>query len=133
MSVGSAVKSMGKSAKGKAEAVTHDLKDRALEKRLDRSHEEQERLRTENELLRDEVTEARSEHRRILDLLESRMEESEGKEKKSHKGRWLLFLTAIGGGIYYWFKKRNDADMMEEWGGPMGDRGSSAETGTAGL
>jgi hypothetical protein len=96
------MKGYGSAARFKAEAAGHRMKDRMLEKRLDRSSEEAEHLRLENQLLRDEVEESRTEHHRILDLLEERMAE-QGRENghgRSHKGRWMLFLLAIGGGAY---------------------------------
>ena len=117
-------------AKHRAENVAHDMKDRAAERRLDRAHAESERLRNENDLLRDEVTETRAEHHRILDLLEARFAELSddieetgdgGGKKRSHKGRWFLFLLAAGGAGYYWFKQRSgDTDEwgMETAGGP---------------
>jgi hypothetical protein len=97
------MKGYGSAARFKAEAAGHRMKDRMLEKRLDRSSQEAERLRLENQLLRDEVEESRTEHHRILDLLEERMEhedEPEDKKQRSHKGRWLVFLLALGGGVY---------------------------------
>ena len=92
----------GSAARLRAEAAGHRMKDRTLEKRLDRSSEEAERLRLENQLLRDEVEESRTEHHRILDLLENRMAEQdhENGHGRSHKGRWMLFLLALGGGAY---------------------------------
>jgi hypothetical protein len=97
------MKGYGSAARFKAEAAGHRMKDRMLEKRLDRSSAEAERLRLENQLLRDEVEESRTEHHRILELLEDRMEhddEPEDKRDRSHKGRWLVFLLALGGGVY---------------------------------
>ena len=120
MSVGTKMRMVGMSAKDRAESVAHEMKDRASERRLDRAQAESERLRNENDLLRDEVSETRSEHRRILDLLEERfaelsdeVETADGK-KKSHKGRWFLFLLAAGGAAYYWFTQRNG--VTDEWG-----------------
>jgi hypothetical protein len=119
MSVGSTVKWVGRSARDRAEIVGHQLKDRALEKRLERAHEETERLRRENDMLRDEVSESRSEHKKILDLLERRLEvlEDVEVEKKSHKGRWLLFLMALGGGAYAWVRMRANGNGAGEWSG----------------
>jgi hypothetical protein len=96
------MKGYGSAARFKAEAAGHRMKDRMLEKRLDRSSEEAEHLRLENQLLRDEVEESRTEHHRILDLLEERMAEQdhENGHGRSHKGRWMLFLLALGGGAY---------------------------------
>ena len=135
MSVGSAMRTAGRSAREKAETMTHDMKERALEKRLDRAESEGERLRFENDLLRDEVTETRTEHRRILDLLESRLDDmtkmdDETNGKTSHKGRWLLFLMAVGGGAYYWFTRQRGE---QEWAGGMNDVPTVTESGTTAL
>ena len=96
------MKGYGSAARFKAEAAGHRMKDRMLEKRLDRSSEEAEHLRLENQLLREEMEESRTEHHRILDLLEERMaeQEHENGHGRSHKGRWMLFLLALGGGAY---------------------------------
>ncbi len=113
----STMKGYGSAARFKAEAAGHRMKDRMLEKRLDRSSEESERLRLENQLLRDEVEESRTEHHRILDLLEERMAEQdrENGHGRSHKGRWLLFLLALGGGAYA-LTRRMRENGTEQWG-----------------
>ena len=100
----------------------HHMKDRALDKRLDRASDEADRLRFENEMLRDEVDEARTEHRRILDMLDERLpEHAENGEHRSHKGRWLLFLLAVGGGIYAFVRSRQpEPDPSSFTGGPAG-------------
>lgn len=124
MSVSTTMKWMGRSARNRAEAVGHQMKDRVLEKRLERASEEAERLRLENDLLRDEVFESRSEHHRILDLLESRLSEpSEDKsDKRSHKGRWLLFLVTLGGGACAWMRMRSEGNGADEWSGHLNDQ-----------
>jgi hypothetical protein len=132
----SSMRSMTKSARNKAEAVAHSMKDRALEKQLDRTSEESERLRIENDLLRDEVAASRSEHQRILDLLDTHLAETtepaQPKEKKRrHRGRWLLVLTAIGGGAYA-LSRRRTAGELDAMGMPDGGRGSTG-SGTATL
>jgi hypothetical protein len=129
---------MGRSARNRAEVVGHQMKDRALEKRVERASDEADRLRFENELLRDEVTENRSEHSRILELLEKRFsapQEIEVEvEKKSHKGRWLLFLMALGGGAYAWMKNRsNGTGSTDEWAGHPGDTPTTTQSGTSTL
>ena len=134
MSVGTTMKTMTTGAKHRAGTMAHDLKDRAAERRLDRAHAESERLRNENDLLRDEVTESRSEHRRILDLLEERFAdlshdvEDAGGKKKSHKGRWFLFLLAAGGAAYYWFQQRTGS--TDEWGMRTSDGPPVTESST---
>jgi len=114
------MKGYGSAARFKAEAAGHRMKDRMVEKRLDRSSQEAERLRLENQLLRDEVEESRTEHHRILDLLEERMQhEGEDGKEHSHKGRWMLFLLAIGGGVYALIRRMRDE-------GTTWDTGSNA-------
>jgi adenylosuccinate synthase len=120
MSVGTTMKWVGRSARDRAELVGHQLKDRALEKRLERTHDEAERLRRENDMLRDEVSESRTEHKKLFDLLDRRLdvlEDVEVEKKKSHKGRWLLFLITLGGGAYAWIRMRATDTSAGEWSG----------------
>jgi hypothetical protein len=122
MTVSSTMRDYGRAARFKAGSMGHQMKDRSLEKRLDRTSDEADRLRFENEMLRDGVDEARSEHRRILDMLDERLpEHAENGEGHSHKGRWLVFLLAIGGGIYAFVRSRGqEPDPSEFAGGPAG-------------
>jgi hypothetical protein len=113
MGMTSTIKGYGDAARFRAGSMGHKAKDRVLEKRLDRATSETDRLRFENELLRDEVTEARSEHRRILDLLEDRLPDEHDEGHHSHKGRWLLFLLALGGAAFALFRQLRPA--TEEW------------------
>jgi hypothetical protein len=107
MTLSTTMKGYGRAARFRAGLMGHQMRDRALEKRLDRASTEADRLRFENEMLRDEVEEARTEHRRILDMLDERLpEHSQDDEHRSHKGRWLLFLLAVGGGIYAFVRSR---------------------------
>jgi hypothetical protein len=94
------VRSMGRTATMRARVVGHGLKDRALERRLEHAHEENEQLHNENELLREEIEETRSEHRQILDLLEDRIG-SRG------KGGRLFLLLLMGLGAFAWMRMRN--------------------------
>ena len=117
MSATDTMRWMGRSARSKASTAGHSMKDRVLEKRLERASDEADRLRSENEMLRDEVAETRSEHRHILDLLESRLSEPDTKaERKSHRGRWLLFLMTLGGGAWAVIRMRSTSNGQEEWG-----------------
>jgi hypothetical protein len=138
MSVSNTMRWMGRSARNRAEVVGHQMKDRALEKRLDRASDEADRLRFENGLLRDEVSENRTEHSRILDLLEKRLSDPTEieveVEKKSHKGRWLLFLMALGGGAYAWMKNRgNGTGSTDEWAGHLNEAPTTTQGGTSTL
>lgn len=138
MSVGSKMRWMGRSARSRAEAVGHQVKDRVLEKRLERASDAADRLRFENELLRDEVAENRSEHHRILDLLETRLsnppEIEVEVEKKSHAGRWFLFLMALGGGAYAWVRMRSNGNgRTDDWAGHLDDSAGRTATGTSAM
>jgi len=122
------MKGYGTAARFRAEAVSHRMKDRVLEKRLDRTAHEAERLRLENQLLRDEVEDSRTEHHRILDLLEERISE-DGKANgngngRSHKGRWMLILLALGGGAFAIARRMRDNGT--EWGTRSSSTGSGA-------
>ena len=112
MSMTSTIKGYGNAAKYRAGSMGHKAKDRMLEKRLDRATDESDRLRLENEVLRDEVMEARSEHRRILDLLEARLPDESADGHHSHKGRWFVFLLALGGAAFALFRQFRPSD---EW------------------
>jgi hypothetical protein len=111
------MKGYSSAARFRAGAAGHRMKDRILEKRLDHSSQEAERLRLENQLLRDEVEESRTEHHRILDLLEDRMKlegDPEDHKERSHKGRWLVFLVALGGAAYALMRQiRGDRSAWE--------------------
>jgi hypothetical protein len=49
-------------------------------------------------------------------------EDGKNGEHRSHKGRWLLFLAAIGGGIYAFVRSRRQEPEPDSFAG-----------GTAGL
>lgn len=116
MSMSSTMRGYGQAARFRAESMGHRAKDRMLEKRLDRAHHESDRLRFENEMLRDEVGEARSEHRRILDLLEERLQEPSNGHR-SHKGRWMIVLLALGGGAYALIRQMRQGEAWNPMGG----------------
>ena len=122
------MKGYGTAARFRAEAVSHRMKDRVLEKRLDRTAHEAERLRLENQLLRDEVEDSRTEHHRILDLLEERMPQNEkangNGNGRSHKGRWMLILLALGGGAFAIVRRKRDSGT--EWSTGSSSTGSGA-------
>ena len=122
------MKGYGTAARFRAEAVSHRMKDRVLEKRLDRTEHEAERLRLENQLLRDEVEDSRTEHHRILDLLEERISENGeaggNGNGRSHKGRWMLILLALGGGAFAIARRMRDNGT--EWSTRSSSTGSGA-------
>ena len=128
MGMTGAMKGYGTAARFRAEAVSHRMKDRVLEKRLDRTAHEAERLRLENQLLRDEVEDARTEHHRILDLLEERISENgNGNDNgRSHKGRWMLILLALGGGAFAIVRRMRDSGTEWSTGSGTTDSGATA-------
>jgi hypothetical protein len=135
MAVSDTMKWMGRSARNRAEAMSHQMKDRALTMRLDRAAEENERLKTENKTLKDAVEESRSDHERILSLLERHRNETEaefeGEAGKSHRGRWLMMLMLLGGGAWAWMKSRGQGSESMDWGGrPAGQESGQESSGT---
>ena len=112
MALTSTMKGYGRAARFKAETVGHRMKDRGLEKRLDRATTEADRLRFENEMLRDEMEDTRTEHRRILDMLDERLPEHSEDGEHSHKGRWLVFLAAVAGAGFALYRR---FQRDEEW------------------
>lgn len=134
----STMKWMGRSARNRAEAVGHQMKDRALHVRLERAAEENERLRSENETLRDTVEESRADHRRIMEMLESRLMTVESGDdveievgKKSHRGRRLLFVMMLAGGAWAWMRSKTGGGSSDDvWGErPGSSMGGSGTTG----
>jgi hypothetical protein len=121
MALTDTMKWMGRSARNRAEAMSHQMKDRALTMRLDKAAEENERLRTENRTLKEAMEESRADHERILSLLESHRDETEvaTDDERSHKGRWFMFLMLLAGGAWAWMKRRGDGTM--DWGGRPDD------------
>jgi hypothetical protein len=122
---------MGRSARNRAEVMSHQMKDRALTMRLDKAAEENDRLRTENRALKDSVEASRIDHERILSLLERHRDETETDtdDERSHKGRWFMFLMLLAGGAWAWMKSREGSDTMG-WG----DRPATGDpTGGTGI
>jgi hypothetical protein len=118
MALSDTMKWMGRSARSRAEAMSHQMKDRALTTRLDKTAEENDRLRAENRSLKDAVEESRADHERILTLLERHRDETEAdadQDAGSHRGRWFMFLMLLAGGAWAWMKNREQrSDTM--WG-----------------
>jgi hypothetical protein len=111
------------------------MRDRTLEKRLGRATEESDRLRFENDMLREEVEQTRGEHHRILDMIETKLASPAPEvevERKSHKGRWLMFLMALGGGAYAVIRMRSQGNGHGEWSS-MGDTPTGTESRTAAI
>jgi hypothetical protein len=113
----------------------HSMKDRGLERRLDRASDEADRLRFENDRLREEVERTHSQGDRMLDLIERRLSEADeaGRDgKRAHPGRWLLLLVALGGGAFAVIRSRARNDGRREWSG-LGDVPTVTESSAASL
>jgi hypothetical protein len=121
MALSDTMRWMGRSARNRAEAVGHDMKDRALTMRLDKAAAENERLKTENRSMKDAIEESQAAHERILSLLEEHRDETETvvtDDDRSHPGRWFLFLMLLAGGAWAWMRNRDQGTGAMEWGGP---------------
>jgi hypothetical protein len=135
MSATDTMRWMGRSARSRAQAMGHSMKDRGLERRLDRTAEEADRLRFENDRLREEVERTHSRGDRMLDLLERRLSEpseSANHGTRSHRGRWLMLLVALGGGTYAVIRTRSWNAGQREWSGPA-DGSAVTESSAATL
>jgi hypothetical protein len=99
-------KVLSRTASMRAQGVRHGLKDRILERRLDRAHQETDRLEHENSMLRDQIEESHQEHERIIDLIDERLTRSKGKGGRV----FLMLLLAIGG--FVWMRMR-DPEMVD--------------------
>lgn len=118
-------KLLGKGAKAQAELMGHQVKDKALERRIDRLDEENRELRVENRTLKDEVKTSRADLQKLIDMFERHTAEG-----GSHKGRWLLFLMAAGGGAYYaWTRMMGGNGSM--WSERVSETFSGVRSGAA--
>lgn len=76
------------------------IKETRMERGLDRASHENDELRTENRVLRDEVDRGQDERDRLLDLVGKMERALEKKGTKKHRGRKLAFLGL--GGLAAW-------------------------------
>jgi hypothetical protein len=126
------IKWMGRSARSRAQAMGRSMREHTLERRLDRVSDEADRLRFENDRLREEVEQSHAQGDRMLDLLERRLADltPETQEaQRSHRGRWMVFLMALGGGAYALIRMRSQ-NGNTEWTSPSGPSDSSGVTKT---
>ena len=111
-----------------AESVT-GAKDSALQRmsemKLDRTARENNDLKTENRLLRDELAENRSERKHVLDLLDK----AQISVSEPSKGRFpFLRILALGGGAYAVLTKTGGMEKVREWVNTA--RGKTEEIGS---
>jgi hypothetical protein len=84
------------------------------EAKIDRTAKENDELKIENRLLREELADHRSEHKQVLDLLEKSRISTSGSASSSRKFR-LLRLIAIGGTVYAIVTKTSAVDRVKGW------------------
>jgi len=85
---------------------------RMSEMRLDRTAKENDELKTENRLLRDELAENRAERKHVLDLLDK----ADISVSEPSKRRFtLLRIVAIGGAVYTVVTKTGAMEKIREW------------------
>ena len=85
---------------------------RMSEIRLDRTAKENDELKTENRLLRDELAENRSERKHVLDLLDkANISVSEPSKRRFT----LLRLIAVGGAVYTVVTKTGAVEKVRGW------------------
>jgi len=84
------------------------------EAKIDRTAKENDELKIENRLLREELADHRSEHKQVLDLLEKSRISTSGSASPSRKFK-LLRLIAIGGTVYAIVTKTSAVDRVKGW------------------
>jgi hypothetical protein len=84
------------------------------EAKTDRTAKENDELKIENRLLREELADHRSEHKQVLDLLEKSRISTSGSASPSRKFK-LLRLIAIGGTVYAIVTKTSAVDRVKGW------------------
>ena len=86
---------------------------RISEAKMDRTARENDELRTENKLLRDELDESRSERKKFLDLLDKgQLTTPPGSKRRGYK---LMRLVAIGGAVYAVGVKTGAIERVKGW------------------
>jgi len=95
--------------RAKDEAMQH-----FSEAKVERMAKENDELKMENRLLREELSDHRSEHRQVLDMLEkARISDAEG--APSGRRFKLLRLIAVGGTVYAIVTKTGAVDRVKAW------------------
>lgn len=128
MGASETIRWMGRSARSRAQAMGRSIRERTLERRLDRVTDEADRLRFENDRLREEIEQSHAQGDRMLDLLERRLADATpetAQRSRSHRGRWLVLLTALGGGAYTLIRMRSPdgSSARTSVGGPSDSAG----------
>jgi hypothetical protein len=84
------------------------------EAKVDRMAKENDELKMENRLLREELSDHRSEHKQVLDMLE-KARISDGQSAPTGRRFKLLRLIAVGGTVYAIVTKTGAVDRVKAW------------------
>lgn len=103
----------------------NDATHRLSEAKMDRTARENDELKTENRLLRDELAESRSERQHVLELLDKAQISVSGPTKRRFK---VLRLVAMGGAVYAVAVNTGAMDRIRAWFDEM--RGKSQQLGS---
>jgi len=82
------------------------------ETKLDRTAKQNDELKAENRVLRDELAENRSERKQVLDLLDKAQISVSGPTKRRFK---LLWLLAVSGAVYTVVTKTGLVSRVKAW------------------
>ena len=112
-------------------ALTESVKNRRIEDRNDRMERDIERLRVENQALKEEIDRDRDRLSKVLGSLESTTVKA---GSKSHRIRRLFTLTAAAGGAYVVGTKagRERYEQIRQWWLKMRDRSPLSDAREAG-
>jgi hypothetical protein len=111
-------------------AIAESVKNRRIEDRHDRMERDLERLRVENETLRDEIDPDRD---RLLKVLGSLEKQTAKKGRKPHRLRRLFTLSAAAGGAYVVGAKAGHEryEQIRRWWGNVRDRSPVSDASAA--
>jgi hypothetical protein len=102
----------------------NNAKQHMSETKIDRTAKENNELRAENRVLRDELAEDRSERAQVLDLLGKAQFSMSGPSKRRVK---VLRLIAVGGAVYAVATKTGARERIKDWVNTM--RGTTEQFG----
>jgi hypothetical protein len=112
---------------GKMERMRTGARQRMVEMRADRAESQNEQLKAENRVLRDEIEGNRSERQRVLDLLEK----AEFTVEEPTKRRFRLFRLLLAAGAIYAVGTRTGAfQRVKGWMNGVGGMDEMAARGT---
>jgi hypothetical protein len=95
--------------RAKADAMQH-----FSEAKVERMAKENDELKMENRLLREELSDHRSEHKQVLDMLE-KARISDAESAPTGRRFKLLRLIAVGGTVYAIVTKTGAVDRVKAW------------------